>query len=433
VSTQVVVSYTTTPDLECLRGIVRSMLQTLLDVSLQNPLRALVAEGETIIVKPNMVRHFNPNGSLDAMITSPLVCQVLIELAADAVGSTGRVLVADSPQNDCDFGRLLEESGWQETLACIRRKTACDVKVLDMRPERVSMRNGVIVSRTDLSGDPLGEELIDVGNNSAFIGSGIDARRLRGSDYDPSVTRSSHVDGSHTYSICRSFLKADLLIVVPKVKTHKKVGLSLAMKNLVGIVGEKNRLPHHTAGFPGNGGDEYPRPDAWPRLRQWSIERARPILAAGKGIAFFRGLRRIESAVLPEIVERSGNWWGNDTAWRMVVDLVSILRKRRKDVGLPTLFLYEGLVAGENAGPLAPDPLQLGLLAASVDPVMGDWAIAREIGVDPLRIPLLREARERGIWSQENWEEPDVLHSFGSRVPRSLKPHPGWIDAPMPQ
>jgi uncharacterized protein (DUF362 family) len=430
---RVVISYTTGNDVEDLRPAIASLLRALLDSSFSNPMNAFGARGKTIVIKPNMVRHTNPRGSLDAVVTSPRVCEVLIQLAAEAVGETGRVVVADSPQNDCEFDVLLDASGWREMLEQVRNSCACPVDLLDMRPESVVMRDGVIVSRKQMRGDPHGEELIDLSHNSAFGNSGLDPSRLRGSDYDPAVTRSSHVDGRHTYSVCRSFLAADLLIVVPKVKTHKKVGLSLAMKNLVGLVGEKNRLPHHTAGFPGSGGDEYPRPNLWPRVRQWSIERSRPLLASGKWTPVFRGLRRMESALLPEIVERSGNWWGNDTAWRMVVDLVSILSKKRNNAQLPTLFLYDGLVAGEGLGPLAPDALPLGLLAASLDPVAGDWAVARELGVDPLRFPLLREAKARAIWSQEQWDEPELIRLSSPKPTRPLILHPGWLDAPVPQ
>jgi hypothetical protein len=302
-------------------------------------------------------------------------------------------------------------------------------EVLDMRPESVVMRDGVIVERQQLAGDPRGEESIDLGQASAFVDANIDPARLRGSDYDPAVTASSHSDGRHTYSVCRTFLEADLLIVVPKVKTHKKVGLSLAMKNLVGMVGEKNCLPHHTAGFPARGGDEYP--DRSPRavLRQWSAERVRPLLARGRGVGAIRMARRFERRTFRDIPARSGNWWGNDTAWRMALDLVTVLRRERREKGRPTLFVYDGLVAGEGEGPLAPDAVELGLLAASDDPVAGDVAVAGEVGVAVQGIPLLREALARGTWAPDSAQaQVEVLGSSDRRV--ALRLHPGWTDAP---
>jgi uncharacterized protein (DUF362 family) len=429
VTSRVVLSYGKIGGPLVSRHDVGALLGRLIEGSHHNPVFDLVQPGNTVVIKPNMVRHFNPTGPLDAVVTSPEVCRHLIELAAEAVGPAGSVVIADSPQNDCDFEELAARSGWNDVLEDCRSRVSCRVDFRDLRPESVVMKDGVIVQRRRSPGDPRGQKLIDLGSRSAFEGSGIDPRRLRGSDYDPTVTSSSHSDGSHSYSICRTFLEADLLIVVPKVKTHKKVGVSLAMKNLVGLVGEKNRLPHHTAGFAGSGGDEYPAPTLWPRLRQWTVERARPLLARGRGVPIFRMARRFETAFLPEVAERSGNWWGNDTAWRMVVDLVSVLRRERLDAGRPTLFVYDGLVSGEGAGPLAPSRVELGLLGAATDPVAGDWAVAAEMGLDPARIPLLREAVARRVWSDDSFP-PDVARIAERPVDIALAPHPGWINAP---
>lgn len=428
-SSRVVLSYESPNGPHVSREGLDSLLNRLTNGSNENPLARFAGSGETVVIKPNMVRHFNPAGSLHAVVTSPYVCAALIEIAAETVGPHGKVVIADSPQNDCDFDELLVATGWNDVLEDCRSRLSCDIEVRDLRPERVLMKDGVIVERRKLPGDPLGQKLIDLGTSSAFEAAGLDPRRLRGSDYDPTVTSSSHSDGSHAYSVCKTFLEADLLIVVPKVKTHKKVGVSLAMKNLVGLVGEKNRLPHHTAGFAGAGGDEYPAPALWPRVRQWSGERARPLLAKGGGVPIFRMVRRFESAFLPEVAERSGNWWGNDTAWRMVVDLTRILRHERTDAGKGTLFVYDGLVSGEGAGPLTPDAVDLGLLAAATDPVAGDWVVAREMGIDPERIPLLREAAARNVWADDSLP-PKTSYLSERPSSRGLAPHPGWINAP---
>jgi uncharacterized protein (DUF362 family) len=430
-SSRVVVSYEAPNGPHVSRKGVDALLNRLVKGSIENPLARLIRSGETVVIKPNMVRHFNPIGSLHAVVTSPYLCEALIEIAAEMVGPHGKVVIADSPQNDCDFDELLASSGWNDVLEDCRARLSCDIEVRDLRPEQVLMKDGVIVERRKLPGDPLGQKLVDLSTSSAFESAGLDPRRLRGSDYDPTVTSSSHSDGSHAYSVCKTFLEADLLIVVPKVKTHKKVGVSLAMKNLVGLVGEKNRLPHHTAGFAGAGGDEYPAPTPWARVRQWSAERARPLLAKGRGVPIFRMVRRFESAFLPEVAERSGNWWGNDTAWRMVVDLTRILRLERAEAGKGTLFVYDGLVSGEGAGPLAPSAVDLGLLAASRDPVAGDWVVTRAMGLDPERIPLMREAAARGVWSDDSC--PPEMDLMSRPVhERSLLPHPGWIKAPAP-
>lgn len=428
-SCKVVLGYVAEPDPTQVRELIYSELAKLLGTTTERPLAGMVQSGQTVVVKPNMVRHFNPSGPLVAVITSPVVIRPLIEAAYKEVGPTGRVVVADSPQNDCDFSALLATREWRELLSWALQALGAAFEVLDMRPEEVTMSDGIVVKRRRLPGDPKGEVMIDLGGSSAFVGSALDPSRLRGSDYDPAVTTSSHADGRHSYSLCRTFLEADLLIVVPKVKTHKKVGFSLAMKNLVGMVGEKNCLPHHTAGFAGHGGDEYPERSLRAIARQWGVERARSLLARQRGTRLLRTIRRAEGAVLPEIVARSGNWWGNDTAWRMVVDLVTILRRNRLDVGLPTLFVYDGLVAGEGNGPLAPTPVNLGLLAVSDDPVAGDVAVAKALGAVPQEIPLLRESLDREAWDPGSLDAAVDLIA-GNRPDLPVQMHPGWLARP---
>jgi uncharacterized protein (DUF362 family) len=421
----VVFSYVSTADLDAIRPEVRRQLAHLLGANCDRPLAGLLKPGQMVVIKPNMVRHFNPAGPLAAVITEPAIIRVLAELAYDEVGPDGRIIVADSPQNDCDLQALLATPGWVALLEWANATLGDAFEVLDMRPEKVTMRDGVVVHRRPLAGDPRGEVLIDLAEASAFVGSGIDPTRLRGSEYDPALTLSSHADGRHSYSICRTFLDADLLIVVPKVKTHKKVGLSLAMKNLVGVVGEKNRLPHHTAGFAGRGGDEYPSRSLRTVTRQWGVERSRHLLARGHGVGLLRSLRKVEKIILPEFVARSGNWSGNDTAWRMVIDLVTILRRKREDAGRPTLFVYDGLVVGEGDGPLAPYSLEYGMLASSLDPVAGDRAVATELGVDPDSMPLLREATARSIWSSESASAlSKTIVGINPGIP--VRMHPGW-------
>ena len=61
-------------------------------------------------------------------------------------------------------------------------------------------------------------------------------------------------------------MEADVFINIPKLKTHKKVGLTCALKNLVGINANKNWLPHHTEGTTDRGGDQFPASNRKARL-----------------------------------------------------------------------------------------------------------------------------------------------------------------------
>ena len=81
------------------------------------------------------------------------------------------------------------------------------------------------------SGDPLGYVDVDLGVTSALEGlEGID--RLYGADYDRGETITAHRNGSHRYRISRTMLDADVFMSVPKLKIHRKVGITVNVKGL---------------------------------------------------------------------------------------------------------------------------------------------------------------------------------------------------------
>jgi len=102
-----------------------------------------------------------------------------------------------------------------------------------------------------------------------------------------------------------------------------------------------------------------------------------------------------------------GSWYGNDTIWRMVYDLNRIVRYVGPEGGhlrdIPQrayVTLVDGLVAGEGNGPLQPLPVELGVVIYGDDPFAVDWAMARLMGFEPSRIPILSHMKE---FSDPSW------------------------------
>jgi hypothetical protein len=142
---------------------------------------------------------------------------------------------------------------------------------------------------------------------------------------------------------------------------------------------------------------------------------------------------------------RSGNWHGNDTTWRMVIDLNRLLHYAddggmlRERPQRRFFSVVDGIVAGEGNGPLDPTPRGAGLILAGDNPVAVDLACARLMGFDYQRIPMLREALA---------EHPLPLTRFGYEEIQTLsnderlrgrladwrgrllafRPHFGWQD-----
>ena len=96
--------------------------------------------------------------------------------------------------------------------------------------------------------------LFDLGRDS-LLEPITDARdSFRVTCYDPRLLAKTHAPGRHRYLVARDIIDADVVINLPKLKTHKKAGITCALKNLIGINGNKEYLPHHRIGGSTSGG-----------------------------------------------------------------------------------------------------------------------------------------------------------------------------------
>jgi uncharacterized protein (DUF362 family) len=416
-----------------------------------NPLGALARRGARIVLKPNFIRHWNPlpGATVDAVVTHGSIVRAIADYAFLAAGSEGSVVIAEAPQHDCDWERIGEITGLDALIDFYDRELGLELGAIDLRREAVTYRDGVIVERRALPGDPAGYRLVDLGARSAFARSGLDPHRFRGADYDPGPTSHHHMEGRNEYLLSETALSADLLVNLPKLKTHKKTGVTLALKNLVGINGDKNLLPHHCVGSPAQGGDEFPGGSVLDRARSAATDVARALLARGIGSRLVRWVRRAENRARGDAFIRSGNWYGNQTTWRMCLDLNRCLyysdaQGSHFDAPAPVrtvLTLLDGVVAGEGEGPLAPSDVPLGAVLAATDPIALDLAALRLMGFDEANVPKIREAiadpelrvtgvrdprdvRVFQVWgSEERLLEQDL---DGIAAERVFQPHPGW-------
>ena len=416
-----------------------------------SPLSDLVEPGGVVVLKPNFVRHYNedPKESLESVVTHPALLRPLIDYAWKAVGETGRVIIADAPQYDCDIDTLLAGLRLPELLAWYRERLSMPVEFRDLRVQFGTHDNGVVTCRRDLPGDPEGYEAVDLGEASEFAK--LEVRHLqllRGADYDEQVTGSHHTQTRNEYLVSKTVLGADLVINCPKIKTHKKSGVTLSMKNLIGINGDKNWLPHYRAGFTAAGGDEFPKADAYSRFRRAGGEIARRLLKRGIGGAVFKRIRAAENAAGLGERSRAGNWYGNDTIWRTCLDLNKIfyLGDEKGRLGSRptrrTLNVYDGIVAGEGNGPMGPHARPVGLVAGCEDGGAVDVVLTWIMGFDWRRIPVIAHALEDlagGVRISDFRGDPEALEVLwidaeGERETRlseidldlDFAAHPGW-------
>jgi hypothetical protein len=260
--------------------------------------------------------------------------------------------------------------------------------------------------------------LFDLGTDSLLEPVSSPPGRFRVADYDPARLSESHRPGRHQYLLCREAFESDLVLSLPKLKLHRKAGLTGALKNLVGLNGNKDFLPHHRLGGSRGHGDCYPGWSVRKRVAEAFLDMAnrrigRP--AYGTCLAAAAVLARLTLSEEGRALE--GDWHGNDTCWRMVLDLNRILLYGRPDGTLADvpqrriLSLTDALVCGEGDGPLKPSPIQVGAVTFASSCPAADRVHAVLLGLDPDRIPLVRESTGRFRWplGSPSSLRPDVV------------------------
>jgi len=418
-------------ELEQVRGSVRGALEVL---GMTWP--DLIRPGERVLLKPNFIResHTERLNEWEQIITHGTVIAAVALEAADALNGRGTITIADAPQTDSDFDRICART----ELPRLRERLQRDypdlhVEVLDLRREFWRTERGVVVERRRLKEDPRGYTLVDLGEQSSFHGKD---GTFYGADYDTAFTATHHSGGRHEYLLSRSAMDADVFINLPKLKTHKKVGVTLSLKNLVGINGDKNYLPHFCIGTPAQGGDEFPRSDRASSLQSALISAfKRAAKVSGTAAKLWAPIAvRLGTAMFgpTSAVVRSGNWHGNDTTWRMTLDLNRILfnfdgTAQRRRTPLRYLTIIDGIIAGEGNGPMEADAKPCGVLIAGTNPAPADLVATRLMGFDWRKVAMIREAFRLSTLKLADFapEEIQVIPSLGELF--HFRPHFGWV------
>lgn len=412
-----------------------------------------IRPGDHVVIKPNWVKEcderYSGPGHWEHLITHPAVIEAVVAWVAPQLRGSGRITLCDAPQTDSSFSQIRDYCGLDALLQrCLSLWPELRIELLDLRPEEWLAVDGVTVKKTALPGDPAGSTHVRLNTDSEFMQfSGLG--QLYGASYDVAETNAKHADSTHEYLLCRTPMDADVLINLPKLKTHKKVGLTCALKNMVGINSNKNWLPHHTEGTPDQGGDQFPVSTTKAKLEHSWMGKIKKLLAGRHGLSWvFVPLKKLGRLVFGDTqqVVRSGNWHGNDTCWRMVVDLNKCLLHYQGDGSLRTeprryLTLVDAVVAGEGNGPMSPDAKPCGLLLAGTSPVAVDCVCAAMMGFDWQKLRLLvgalnvtRKPISDGdyaailVRSNEATLQKPLQH-FTAADGLAFKPHFGWRGA----
>ena len=413
-----------------------------------NPLQGLVSPGNTVLVKPNLVVHAHmKGGDVRCLVTHGSILRAILDYVFKALDGRGRVVVGDAPVLSTDFDRAVRVTGLAGVIQFYRQRISPEIELIDFRTVSGELDEHFhVVEWKETLGDPGGNVTFDLGKDSMLDPIAHLSHLLRIPHYRPGDTAPYHNEHSHKYVVPRSVVEADVIINVPKMKTHCKAGVTLALKNFVGIVGRRYCFANYRRGSVHRGGDEYPAPSLlksvsdmlerridgrrgfWSRLTLSTLFRANEYLGR---------LLRVNGI-------RQGEWYGNDTVWRTILDLVRIARYGTGDEKLttwpqrPILTVIDGVVAGEGDGPLQAKPKEAGCVLAALNPVAADAAAATLMGFDYQKIPVIRNAAALEKWPLFPGMLDDVKvvsqgkalsldEIVGTNLVEKFKPSRGWL------
>lgn len=402
-----------------------------------NPLGTWIKPGQRVVLKPNLVMHRNgsadPN-DLESLITHPSIIRCVADYCIIALKGKGCIIVGDSPVKDCDFAKLMN-CGNFERIVNFYEKNAESIQIdfVDFRgPEEEGGQYKQAGSGVK----------VNLAENSWFYHSGHDESKYRIPNYDYRKVIKHHTRETQEYMINSIVLDADVVISLPKPKTHRKNGYTGALKNFVGINYSKEYLPHHTEGAAVAGGDEYKESGM---IRKWNsrlrlkIDITRThmdsLARSQQKRAFFSMINlkvtklyyvllwhiynwtgRLDKAGMGKEKAnsqkaREGTWYGNDTLWRTVLDLNYALLYAKADGELDSekqrlvLHLGDMIISGEGEGPMAPTPKKECMLLFSDNAVDFDCVLTKIMGFTYINFPTLKNSIGFAPLSQHEYKE----------------------------
>jgi uncharacterized protein (DUF362 family) len=365
----------------------------------ENPFSYYISSGQTALIKPNWVRDRNPLGfNIESLISHSALIKYLIDLLSIAMNGKGKIIIADAPLQNCHFENLKKQNHIEEIIKNAKNKFPnLDILLEDWRVTTMGGSSQNIQNYRLTEDGLLNEyEIVDLGKESFLEEISEYADRFRVTKYKPSLMLKHHAIGRHEYLISKRIFEADFIINLPKMKTHIKAGLTGAMKNLVGINGHKEFLPHHIKGSAQEGGDNYAKYSwlkskyenlydyTWENINDFSSTKRRLLLK------FLQILWKLSILFGADKIS-AGSWSGNDTIWRTTLDLNHIAYFGHKK-HFNILNIVDGIVAGEGEGPLEPTPKCLGILLAGENPAYVDAIVAKMMGYDFAKIPTIYNA-----------------------------------------
>jgi uncharacterized protein (DUF362 family) len=429
-----------------------------------NPFRGLISDGKIVVIKPNLVyeetKELVGKGCLitHASLIRPVIDFLYLLQLKDKIKF--RIIVADVPIQGAKFDTIVEQTGLKALRDYYIENLSFSFEIIDLRHKIAKLENDGFFTVINNKGDALGYSKIHL-KNSFLQEIAYDYQKFGAPGYGINETSSQIQEtGNHYYHIPNTILQSELFINMPKIKTHKKAGITIAMKNLIGINGEKAWIPHYRRGSIKHGGDEYDDNQIFlkaitTRANVLLQGKSRTLWKIGKKInlIFFKKFFRKDlkpSSIYDDYEKKAlflvgGDWHGNDTIWRSILDLNLLLLfinnegNESKDQVRNYICLGDGIISGEGDGPLSPTQKKTGIITLSRNPILNDVCCSKIMGFDWQKIPQLKNSiylkhhfcfdgdvkKISLIKSDETNRYKNIL--FQDLPNLKFKPSPGWL------
>lgn len=409
-----------------------------------NPLGVYIKPGDLVIIKPNLVKSYDSIAQYECTLTHTSVVKAMIDYCV--IAKAGHIVVGDAPIQGADMDKIITDCHINEIIRFYQNK-GISIEFCDFRDLIVESKHGLIITKKDEKLYSGKDVVVHLENRSEHCRDFFDGK-YRVAGYVDQETNELHHGETHDYIITQRVLDADCIINLPKPKTHRYAGLTGAQKNFIGCCSDKESLPHYRAGSPCVGGDETDSNSLFPKILAkcdhkflWACKKKQYVRAMLYQF-IYRGLNWIKG----DRFFSNGQWYGNDTIWRTIIDLNKIMLYADKegnmhmDVPQRKIFtLGDMIIVGEKAGPLEPTPKPLGVIMAADNMAIFDYVFCKITGFDETLIPTIHHSVRNTHLSPENWKEI-VISSNDERVDGKtifdvtfpeeywLEPHPFWKD-----
>ncbi len=406
-----------------------------------NPLQNLIRKGQTVVIKPNLVIDRHPLGAagVEAMLTHASVVRPIIDYLLLATGGECKIIICDVPLQSANWDNLIHQNGLY-ALVDFYKNQDIGIELLDLRYEIALVNNeGVYYKSIKKERDPRGYTRIDLGKRSYLQEIINDYKNFEVTDYGKGTVAKHHNPGKNEYLVPASILQADLFINLPKMKTHRKAGVTLSMKNLIGINGDKSWIAHHRRGI-----DEYPQFKFIEYLK-WYVSYYLKIYAPKFLITFIYKMYRMVCLKGQSLKDHGmrhgaclmeGNWHGNDTVWRTILDLNNIIFFADKKGTIKCeqqrkyLSIIDGIIGMDQEGPMEGYPKKTGILTGGFHPVAVDYVTNYIMGYDYKKIPTIKNGFNEKFYNLTNFAPKDIVVSSDQEwqnINLQFAPTKGWI------